>query len=1107
MNKRILSLATAAVIATTSNRTIFRRQPSVTLDTPDMPSAPIGRPSVSPNAAQKAPVKTGTQKVLCLMIEPDDITFSSDHNEKYYSDTLFGSQSDSVKSFVNNQSGGKFNIEPAKISGAVAPGVMRVKMKNNLGTVAAKDHDKQIQLVQSALNRVEDKVDWADADSNNDKKFEESFRLDDPSRKEELLVYAIVAGEVKSPTDSQEGKIVAWPHLTQLRASAGGYIFDNSAIITSEVSEDVAVNSAVLSHEFLHNLNARDMYKDQESIGIWSVMCNSYGKLPGSNLFSPPPLDPIHKLYMGWAEENVIDYKGTPITIPYDKNKINIVQHPTNKDICYVLDYRDWDDPNVKALNGFGLNKSGMVVWIVHKDQARKDWFDNDWYVNTAGAGTSMNVLVTGQGSPTLSNSFIAEGQGATIDGHDMVVVVNKDKSLKICSKDDINGGGGVIPEEKITIEASDREIPVGPLPDFKKDVIVRDGKGQIITDKCNIKVKVNVDSSKVGEGTVEYTVSYGGVIEKKTIKVSVKEDAESKPIPAPVITAPNMEIFVGDSFNPMKGVSAKDGAGDDITASVKVIDDKVNPKVAGTYQVVYEVADRYGQKVTYKRTVIVKDKNNPSPDPTKDTEPPVIKGAEAKVIHQGDKFDPMAGVTAVDNSDGPVSVKITKSDLDINKPGKYSITYEAMDKAGNRAELVRGIQVIESGSIGQDVEQDKEFPELKAVDTKLKIPAGHKIDPKNFVTATDNVDGDLTGKIVIKDNNADLSKAGTYKINYSVTDSSGNKSECDIEFVIYDNQAQLYAPDMKVKVGDKFEPMTRVSAILSNGLDAIDLVKADGTVDTSKPGKYPVTYSFRDINGKEVKATRNVEVVSSGDVALPEINFGRSVYTKGGNFNILNDIKTVGADASDVKVIAGDIDFNTTGYYPVAYEVTDKNGNKVQKIRYVVVTKNDVKQGAPVISVITNKVHRGDKFDPKKIVVALDYEDGLLNNKLVVEQNDVNTVKIGRYTVKYSVVDSDGNVTSKSVDVDVLGEADLKPSDTNKEDSKKPEKKPGGLFGGNKITTGNPNPGKLDGYKSQLTDLTNDPSAKASLPKTGAVASVGGLAALVLAFISRRRG
>ena len=69
-----------------------------------------------------------------------------------------------------------------------------------------------------------------------------------------------------------------------------------------------------------------------------------------------------------------------------------------------------------------------------------------------------------------------------------------------------------------------------------------------------------------------------------------------------------------------------------------------------------------------------------------KDVTAPVISGVEDKTFVLGDKISYLSGISAVDDVDGEVEVEVDKSEVDVNTPGTYTVTYRAVDAAGNEA-------------------------------------------------------------------------------------------------------------------------------------------------------------------------------------------------------------------------------------------------------------------------------------------------------------------------------------------------------------------------------------------------------------------------------------
>ncbi|MDU1308761.1 MAG: DUF5011 domain-containing protein, partial [Clostridium perfringens] len=68
--------------------------------------------------------------------------------------------------------------------------------------------------------------------------------------------------------------------------------------------------------------------------------------------------------------------------------------------------------------------------------------------------------------------------------------------------------------------------------------------------------------------------------------------------------------IKVGDTFDPMAGVTAEDKEDGNLTNKIKVIKNNVNTNIPGKYEVVYEVTDSQGVTTTKSITITVLNKD-----------------------------------------------------------------------------------------------------------------------------------------------------------------------------------------------------------------------------------------------------------------------------------------------------------------------------------------------------------------------------------------------------------------------------------------------------------------------------------------------------------------
>ena len=74
----------------------------------------------------------------------------------------------------------------------------------------------------------------------------------------------------------------------------------------------------------------------------------------------------------------------------------------------------------------------------------------------------------------------------------------------------------------------------------------------------------------------------------------------------------------------------------------------------------------------------------------------PVILGVEDLDVFNGKVFDPLDGITAIDDVDGDITEFITiDGEVNVNAFGMYFLKYSVIDIAGNKTTEVRYITVI----------------------------------------------------------------------------------------------------------------------------------------------------------------------------------------------------------------------------------------------------------------------------------------------------------------------------------------------------------------------------------------------------------------------------
>ena len=400
----------------------------------------------------------------------------------------------------------------------------------------------------------------------------------------------------------------------------------------------------------------------------------------------------------------------------------------------------------------------------------------------------------------------------------------------------------------------------------------------------------------------------------------------------APVITATDKTIEVGDEFNPRADVTATDEEDGDITNKIEILKNDVNVNEPGIYDVTYKVTDTQGASYTTTIKVTV------NPKAADLNACPVINATD-KTLTVGDEFDPLADVTAEDEEDGDITdkIEILENEVDTTKPGKYEVTYKVTDGGG--ASYVKTITV----TVNPKMEPLNAAPIIEAEDKTLTV--GDAFDPMADVTATDAEDGNLTDKIEILNNEVDTTKPGKYEVTYKVTDSKGASYTKTITVTVNPKMEVLNAiptikaEDKTLTVGDTFDPKADVTAEdVEDGdlTDKIEVLKNE--VDTTKSGKYEVTYKVTDNQGasrtKTITVTVNPKIEPLNEA--PTIDVTDKEITVGDKFDPKEGVtakdKEDGNLTDKIEILKSTVDPSKPGVYEVTYKVTDSKGASCTK-------------------------------------------------------------------------------------------------------------------------------------------------------------------------------
>lgn len=142
-----------------------------------------------------------------------------------------------------------------------------------------------------------------------------------------------------------------------------------------------------------------------------------------------------------------------------------------------------------------------------------------------------------------------------------------------------------------------------------------------------------------------------------------------------PTITLKNKTITINvfEELDLLSLVEVDDNY-DELSLEDLIITENINFDIVDVYIVIYEIKDNSGNKAKEELKVFVKDLT-----------PPEIY-VEDLTIKQNESLDFLMHVKVDDNYSSPnnISLKIVYNNVDFNRPGKYNVTFEAIDESGN---------------------------------------------------------------------------------------------------------------------------------------------------------------------------------------------------------------------------------------------------------------------------------------------------------------------------------------------------------------------------------------------------------------------------------------
>ncbi|MEK4153408.1 immunoglobulin-like domain-containing protein [Carnobacterium sp. FSL E2-0243] len=383
----------------------------------------------------------------------------------------------------------------------------------------------------------------------------------------------------------------------------------------------------------------------------------------------------------------------------------------------------------------------------------------------------------------------------------------------------------------------------------------------------------------------------------------------------------------------------------------------------------------------------------------------PIITNNPTILVELGGSFDPYQFASVSDLYDSNIELIVDVSKLDLSTSGTYPIYYSTgTNSKGLTAEPKVSYVTVNSRPI------------LTTLTDEVTIPVRSNFNPSEFVTAFDLEDGDLSNSIW-NDSNVSTDYEGNYVVTYYVQDKHGfSATPVSINVSVTNEAPIIISPTINVQIDTEIDLLQGVRAFdKESGNITNDVKILSSNVNFSKEGQYEVVLFVDDGNGKTATRTRTVNVTNEAPVihaedknyhVLDHTSFTIEMALEGVSVTDKEDGSILVTEDMINKEQFAAIQSNVPGSYPLTYSVSDKHGKTTEKT-IIVTYLND----NPIINGASDStIHVGTVFDPLENVDVTDREEGILTDRLIVDDLDgFNSEISGEYRFKYSVQDSFG--------------------------------------------------------------------------------------------------
>lgn len=220
-----------------------------------------------------------------------------------------------------------------------------------------------------------------------------------------------------------------------------------------------------------------------------------------------------------------------------------------------------------------------------------------------------------------------------------------------------------------------------------------------------------------------------------------------------------------------------------------------------------------------------------------------------------------LKGLTAYDKTDGDITDRILVASIShFLEPGIVSVKYVVFDQHNNSATLTRRVCYT-----------DYKLPRF----TLHKNPVytrGDSFDLLDYLTVTDDLDGDISHKVKVLYNDVSTSASGVYPVAVEVSNSCGGAAELTLQVTYLSTRPSVTVALREnlvyLEQNAQFDAAQWLVSVTDSEGEELNTgdVTVQGEVDTATPGTYQIVYSYdlEKLSGQAVLTVVVAEEVSS---------------------------------------------------------------------------------------------------------------------------------------------------------------------------------------------------------------------------------------------------